>query len=137
MGHTVGVRTQHDRSEDTVTYIRILSSGLALLSAVALTACGGGGSTATAGAKPSGASHAITISNFAFQPPAVTVKRGTRVTVTNRDSAAHTATADDGHSFDTGNLDTGASKTITVSRPGTYAYRCTIHPFMHGTLIVK
>ena len=121
-----------------MTHIRILSAVPALLSALVLAACGGGGNTATAGAaKPSGASGAVTISNFAFKPATLTVKRGTRVTVTNRDSAAHTATADDGHSFDTGNLDTGASTTITVTRPGTYAYRCTIHPFMHGKLIVK
>jgi plastocyanin len=125
------------RTEETVTHIRILSAVPAVLSAVSLAACGGGGSTATAGPKPSGASRAVTISNFAFQPATVTVKRGTRLTVTNRDSAAHTATADDGHSFDTGNLATGASKTITVTRPGAYAYRCAIHPYMHGELIVK
>jgi len=116
---------------------RILSSLLALSSTVLLAACGGGGSTATAGPKPSGVSRAVTISNFAFKPATVTVKRGARVTVTNRDSAAHTATADDGHSFDTGNLDRGASKTITLTRPGTYAYRCTIHPYMRGKLIVE
>jgi plastocyanin len=115
----------------------MLSVVPALLIALGLGACGGGGNTATAGAKPSSAPGTVTISNFAFQPATVTVKRGTRVTVTNRDSAAHTATADDGHSFDTGNLDTGASKTITLTRPGSYAYRCTIHPYMHGKLIVE
>jgi len=119
-----------------VTPIRMLSSLAALSSAVVLAACGGGGSTATVGPKPSGDSHAVTISNFTFQPADVTVKRGTRVTVTNRDSAVHTATADDGHSFDTGNLEPGASKTITLTRPGSYAYRCTIHPYMRGKLIV-
>jgi plastocyanin len=104
---------------------------------VVLAACGGGGSTATAGPPPSGASRAVMISNFSFRPATVTVKRGTGVTVTNRDSAVHTATADDGHSFDTGNLEDGASKTITVTHPGSYAYHCTIHPYMRGTLIVK
>ena len=119
-----------------MTPIRMLSSLAALSSAVVLAACGGGGSTATVGPKPSGDSHAVTISNFTFQPATVTVKRGTRVTVTNRDSAVHTATADDGHSFDTGTLADGASKTISVSKPGSYPYHCTIHPFMHGTLVV-
>jgi plastocyanin len=120
-----------------VTPIRMLSSLLAASLAVVLAACGGGGSTATAGPTPSGASRAVTISNFSFQPAAVTVKRGTRVTVTNRDSAVHTATADDGHSFDTGNLDRGTSKTITLTRPGSYGYRCTLHPYMRGKLIVE
>lgn len=115
----------------------MLSSLPALALAVGLAACGGGGSTATAGPKPSGASRAVTISNFTFQPATITIKRGTRVTVTNRDAAVHTATADDGHSFDTGNLDRGASKTITLTHPGSYAYRCTIHPYMRGKLIVE
>lgn len=126
-----------------MTPIRMLTALAVLSTAVVLAACGGGGgSTATAGAtpsssKPSGASPAVTIVNFSFQPATLTVKRGTRVTVTNRDSTAHTATADDGHSFDTGNVDPGASKTIVVKRPGSYAYICTIHPNMHGTLIVQ
>src|SRR4051812_47942490 len=116
----------------------MLSAFAALSAAVLLAACGGGGgSTATAGAKPSSGSPAVTISNFTFQPAAVTVKRGTGVTVTNRDSAVHTATADDAHSFDTGNLEPGASKPVSLTRPGSYAYRCTIHPYMRGKLIVE
>lgn len=59
------------------------------------------------------------------------------ITVTNHDSTAHTTTADDGKSFDTGNIDPGSSATIRLSKPGTYKYHCNIHPFMHGTLVVK
>ena len=84
-----------------------------------------------------GSSSGVKISNFKFSPASVVVKQGARVTVTNQDSAAHTATADDGHSFDTGTLADGASQTISVSRPGSYPYHCSIHPFMHGTLVVK
>jgi len=82
-------------------------------------------------------SDAVTISNFKFSPGTETVKSGTKVTVTNNDSTAHTATSNDGSSFDTGDIDPGSSKTITVSKPGTYAYHCTIHSFMHGTLVVQ
>jgi plastocyanin len=59
------------------------------------------------------------------------------VSVTNNDSATHTATADDGKSFDTGDVNQGSSATITAPKPGSYKYHCTIHPFMHGTLTVK
>ena len=57
----------------------------------------------------------------------------TPVAVTNDDGTVHTLTADDG-SFDTGNLDGGAEKTITVAAPGTYAYHCDIHNYMTGTI---
>jgi plastocyanin len=107
--------------------------------------CGGGnGGSATAQPSPSsssstsgGSSTGVTISNFKFVPKALTVEHGARVTVTNDDSAPHTVTADDGHSFDTGTLDQGSSKSISVPKPGTYPYHCSIHAFMHGKLIVK
>ena len=79
----------------------------------------------------------MTISNFKFSPGTITVKSGTKVTVTNNDSTAHTATSNDGSSFSTGDIDPGSSTTITVSKAGTYAYHCSIHPFMHGTLVVQ
>ena len=59
------------------------------------------------------------------------------MTVTNNDSTAHTFTADDGKSFDTGDLDPGSSKSVTVAKAGKYPYHCTIHSFMHGTLVVN
>ena len=121
----------------------VVIAGTALL----LAGCGGGsGSASGASAKASGsssqatsagASTAVKISNFKFSPARLTVKQGAGVTVTNEDSAAHTATADDGHSFDTGDLSQGATQTISVSKPGSYPYHCSIHPFMHGTLVVK
>ena len=59
----------------------------------------------------SGASgSAVTISGFKFAPTSLTVKRDAKVTVTNDDSTAHTATADDGNTFDTGTLDPGSSQ---------------------------
>ena len=79
----------------------------------------------------------MTISGFKFTPASLTVKSGAKVTVTNDDSTAHTATADDGNSFDTGTLDPGSSQTISVSRPGSYGYHCSIHPFMKGTIVVR
>jgi plastocyanin len=95
----------------------------------------------SATAKPKAAANpstgSVTISNFKFAPASVTVSKGTRVTVANHDTTAHTATADDGHSFDTGNIDPNQSATITLSKSGTYKFHCNIHPFMHGTLVVR
>jgi plastocyanin len=122
-------------------------SALAVIGAAGLlvAGCGGGGGSTTAktSSQPStpassgSSGPAVRISNFKFVPATVTAAHGARVAVTNNDSTAHTATADDGHSFDTGSVDPGASKAITVSKPGSYPYHCSIHPFMHGTLVVK
>lgn len=116
-----------------------------------LAACGGGGSSssgttttgrpsattatsASAATTPGGST--ITIRNFAYQPVIATVKAGTTITVKNADSATHTVTADNS-AFDTGNISGGGTKTFTApSRPGSFPYHCTIHPFMHGTLTV-
>jgi plastocyanin len=86
---------------------------------------------------PAGGAGGVTIDNFKFAPATAAVTRGTRLVVRNHDSTAHTATADDGHTFDTGDIAPGAAATVTLSKPGRYAYHCSIHPFMHGTLVVK
>jgi plastocyanin len=78
---------------------------------------------------------AVTIQGFAFGPAAVEVPVGGTVTWTNQDSAPHTATADDG-SFDTGQLGQGASGSATFNTAGTFAYGCTIHPNMRGSVTV-
>jgi len=79
----------------------------------------------------------VDISNFKFAPATITVQKGAPIVVANRDTTAHTATADGGHGFDTGTIDPGASKTITLNKTGRFTYHCSIHPFMHGTIVVK
>ena len=113
--------------------------------ATLLAGCGGSDSNAGSPPKPTTApaksasaasGSAVTISGFKFAPASVTVQPGAKVTVINNDSTAHTATADDGNSFDTGPLDPGSSQTISVSKPGSYPYHCSIHPFMKATIVV-
>jgi plastocyanin len=109
---------------------------LALAIAVLVSACGSSSDSTPTAQQPKASPDAITIDNFKFGPATLTVKQGASVTVTNRDSTTHTATADGG-AFDTGDLDPGASKTITLSRAGRYAYHCQIHAFMKGTIVVS
>jgi plastocyanin len=78
----------------------------------------------------------VDIKDFKFGPPAVTVKKGGRVTWTNSDSADHTATADN-RTFDTGTLHQGDSKVETFDKTGTYSYSCQFHPFMKGRIVVS
>lgn len=82
------------------------------------------------------ATSAIAIKDFKFAPETLKAKVGDEITVTNKDSATHTVTAKD-KSFDTGNLDEGAEKTITVAKAGTFEYVCSIHDYMTGTIEVE
>ena len=126
-----------------MSFHRILSSLTVAGTAAALLAgCGGSSTSGTATAPtPSGGSSSqgsgIKMDNFAFSPAKFTVGHGAVVGVTNDDSANHTVTADDGHSFDTGSITPGESGKLTAPKPGSYAYHCAIHPFMHGTLVVR
>jgi plastocyanin len=77
----------------------------------------------------------ISISTFAF-PATTTVSVGDTVTWHNTSGATHTATADGG-SFATGSIADGASKSVTFSTAGSFAYHCSIHSSMTGTIIVQ
>jgi plastocyanin len=96
-----------------------------------------GGTTAPAATtQATTAAASITIRDFDFGAP-VSVPPGAVVSVVNMDSAGHTVTADQGSAFDV-DIRGGGTATFTApSAPGTYAYHCTYHPNMHGTLTVK
>ena len=69
-----------------------------------------------------------------YSPNPATVRAGQTVAWHNAHNQTHTATADDG-SFDTGNIPPGGtSSPITVSTAGSFAYHCTPHPSMVGSL---
>ena len=96
---------------------------------------GGGGTAAgTAPAAPQGG-NAVDISGFEFSPAPLTVPVGTTVTWTNRDEEPHTIVAGDG-SFRSPGMGTGNTYTYTFTTAGTYDYVCSIHPVMHGTVVV-
>ncbi len=81
---------------------------------------------------------AVTIDNFAFSPPLLTVAPGTKVTWNNKDEEPHTVmSADGGKTFKSGALDTDDKFSFTFDKPGTYKYFCSIHPHMIGTIVVK
>ena len=77
----------------------------------------------------------VNIDGFAFVPATLTVSAGTTVTWTNRDEEPHTVAASDG-SFHSPGMGTGATFTHTFATAGTFDYVCSIHPMMHGTVVV-
>jgi amicyanin len=88
---------------------------------------------------PAGAQNApaaIGIDNFTFNPQQLTVKTGTTVTWTNKDDIPH-AIAAVNREFKSKALDTGDAYSFTFTTPGTYAYFCSLHPHMTGTIVVE
>ena len=118
-------------------------TALAAASTVTLAACGGGASvpgsaptTPTTAVSPAPAATTdVGIVNFKFTPATLTVKVGTTVVWTNKDAIAHTVNfATSGINSSVLNQNDHFSHAFTV--PGTYDYICSIHPFMHGSVIV-
>jgi plastocyanin len=110
---------------------------LAALSLAA--ACGGSsyGSTAPDTTTGPTVTTAVTISGIAFGPAAIRVSPGAVVTWTNNDNINHNVTFSDATVGAVANFSTG-SKTLTMpTTTGTYAYHCTIHANMTGTVEVK
>jgi amicyanin len=78
----------------------------------------------------------VTIDNFVFEPPRLTVKAGTTVTWTNRDDIPHTVAAKD-RQFKSKVMDTNESYSFTFATPGEYSYFCSLHPHMTATIVVE
>lgn len=117
-------------------------AALTLLAAAGVLAvgCGGGdnssgGGPTTSGAGTPASGTAVAIDNFAFSPATLNVKMGQQVTWTNKQDVAHTVTADGG-TFDHP-MPLDATFSFTFPKAGTFAYHCTIHPFMKGTIVVS
>jgi plastocyanin len=75
-----------------------------------------------------------------FVPPSVTVRAGSLVTWTYKETTtAHSITADDGR-FDSCEMVAGRGArtefTVAFTRPGTVKYHCRVHSGMRGTIKV-
>jgi plastocyanin len=79
----------------------------------------------------------VEIEDMAFKPADITVKKGTTITWTNKDSTAHTVTETDGKKGpDSQPLDNGQSYTFTYNETGVFSYHCSIHSEMTGSVTV-
>jgi plastocyanin len=132
----------------------LFCAAMCLVAAFA-TACGGSDTstqepktgTATATASPTATAEetsgpaaagaaTITIASMSFGEP-TTVSPGAQITIKNDDSAEHSVTSDTAGKFDV-EVEGKEQGTLTApTEPGEYAFHCTYHPSMHGTLIVK
>jgi len=103
-------------------------NGMAGMAMAAQAGNGGGASTAVA-------TDSVAIKNFAFSPATVTVTAGSTVVWTNDDSIQHDITFNGG-GIVSNVLNHNDTFSHTFPTAGTYHYICSIHPFMHGTVVV-
>lgn len=119
------------------TIAAIVVGGAALLLA------GGGGSSgggSDSGSEPAGGqakrTTKVTVADFEFKPEAIAVKKGAKVTFTNDDTAKHTATSKKQGAFDSGDLNKGKPRSVTLNEAGTFSYFCAYHATMTATVKV-
>ena len=114
--------------------------------AAALLACGGssdstgpdaGGTGGTGGTTPV-VTTAVTMQSRAFTPPAIRVASGATVTWTNSDGEAHNVTFAGAAVPPSGTMAAGTAKALVMPTvAGTYAYTCTFHSGMSGSVQVQ
>jgi amicyanin len=78
----------------------------------------------------------VTIDNFTFTAPELTVAVGTTVKWVNHDDIPHSV-VDKNKAFRSKALDTDDSYSFTFASAGTFDYFCGLHPHMMGKIIVK
>lgn len=78
----------------------------------------------------------VEIKEHKYSPATLTVQVGTSVTWVNHDDDVHTVTSS-AQAFTSRGIDTDETFTYTFTKPGTYAYFCSLHPLMTATIVVK
>ncbi|HEX3411222.1 MAG TPA: cupredoxin domain-containing protein [Stellaceae bacterium] len=81
------------------------------------------------------ANYTVIIEHYGFATKQLVVPQGAVIAWTNHDGVRHDATAVG--LWTTGTIPPGETRTITASKPGTFAYKCSFHPDMHATLVVE
>jgi amicyanin len=79
----------------------------------------------------------VIIKNFAFSPAEITIKQGDTLVWVNQDAAPHKIESDSGSEINSETLSSGQTHSHTFQTAGTYAYHCSIHPSMKGTVTVE
>ncbi len=120
--------------------------GVVLLTILLLAGCGASSATSTSAASaPSATASAGSAQvkvteqseKYGFSPAMLSVAVGTKVVWTNSTDVPHTVTSDTGSTLASSMISpSGGTFSFTFTKPGTYTYHCTIHPYMKGTIVV-
>jgi amicyanin len=80
--------------------------------------------------------NVVTIDNFTFTAPELSVAVGTTVKWVNHDDIPHNV-IEKNKAFRSKALDTDDSYSFTFASAGTFDYFCGLHPKMQGKIVVK
>ena len=84
---------------------------------------------------PKNNGNQVVMQFYTFHPGTLTITAGTTVTWTDKDYLRmHNVI---GQGFSSPNMNYGDTYSFTFTQPGTYTYKCSHHPWMKGTIIVK
>lgn len=119
-----------------------------ILALSAVFACGGGGPSGGGyggngnGGSGGGPSGDVVMRDNFFQPTQITIDAGTTLIWANQGQATHTATPDDGESWDDEEVASDGTFSVRFDEPGQYPYHCSFHGSaggsgMAGTVIVE
>ena len=78
----------------------------------------------------------VWMQNTSFKPSTITVAAGTTIKWTNKEGSTHTVTSNS-NVFNSGNLTEDKTFSFKFDSAGTYAYHCTLHSGMNGTVVVN
>ena len=120
---------------------------LAVSGGLAAAGCGNSSSSSSSSSKKkkkktstttSSGGPGVVMQNISFNPKDVSVNVGDTVTWTNNESVSHDVTSDDGtfKSGPSGGMSQGDNYSYKFTKPGSFAYKCTIHPNMTGKVEV-
>jgi plastocyanin len=79
----------------------------------------------------------VSLHNLAFSPRSIQVSPGATVDFTNNDGISHNITFSSATIHGATDFQTGSRSVVMPTAPGSYAYHCTIHPGMAGTILVQ
>jgi plastocyanin len=88
------------------------------------------------GAQAAGKSHTVRIEGMKFVPEQLQVAAGDTITWTNGDVVPHTVTSAE-RKVESGDIATGKSWKLKVTKKGDMPYICRLHPGMKGAVVVK
>ena len=110
---------------------------LSLVAAVALVGCGGSSYSGSVTDPQPIPTNNVSLQNIAFSPRSIQVSPGSTVQFTNNDGITHNITFSSASITGATDFSSGIRSVVMPVAPGTYAYHCTIHAGMAGTITVQ